>query len=60
MSTKNSRDEALLAIRPTIPQAKISDNTSEEERFQNQTLRPILKLQHPIFIEIFKQFKPQY
>jgi len=56
MSTKNNRSDDLLNIRPTIPQAKVNEHTSPEERFQNLTLRPILKLQHPLLIEIFKRY----
>ena len=34
----------------------ISSESSSEEFFQNQTLRPILKLQNDLFIEIFKNY----
>ncbi len=34
----------------------INFETSSEEYFQNQTLRPILKLQNDFFIEIFKNY----
>jgi hypothetical protein len=34
----------------------INSETSSEEFFQNQVLRPILKLQNDIFIEIFKNY----
>ncbi len=56
MDNENQRSKDLLNIRPTIPQAKVNEQTSPEERFQNLTLRPIIKLQHPILIEIFKQY----
>lgn len=56
MSAKNNRSDDLLNIRPTISQAKVNEQTSPDERFQNLTLRPILKLQHPLLIEIFKQY----
>jgi len=42
---KEFRGEALGAI---------TFETSSEEYFQNQILRPILKLQNDLFIEIFK------
>lgn len=51
-----SRDQQLLAIRPTISSIKISDNMSSDERFQNLTLRPIIKLQNDLFIEVFKNY----
>ena len=50
------RDEYLLHIRPEIPSAKVSENMSDEERFQNATLRPVIKLQHHLLIEAFKNY----
>ena len=44
---KEFRGEALGAI---------TYETSSEEYFQNQILRPILKLQNDLFIEIFKNY----
>ncbi len=32
------------------------DQMGEQERFQNQTLRPILKLQNPLFIVVFRNY----
>jgi len=34
----------------------INPNSSSEEVFQNQTLRPILKLQNDLFIEVFRNY----
>ena len=34
----------------------LSSESSSEEYFQNQILRPILKLQNDLFIEIFKNY----
>ena len=51
-----TRDEQLLAIRPIISSIKISDNMSTDERFQNLTLRPIIKLQNDLFVEVFKNY----
>jgi hypothetical protein len=34
----------------------ITENSSSEERFQNQTLRPILKFQNDLLIEVFKNY----
>lgn len=39
------RDQQLLALRPPVPAALLTEGMSDEERFQNETLRPILKLQ---------------
>lgn len=50
------RDEYLLHIRPEIPSAKVTENMSSEERFQNATLRPVIKLQHHLLIEAFKNY----
>jgi hypothetical protein len=46
------RDAQLLNIRPKLD----LDTTlsSVEEQFQNNVLRPILKLQHPLLVAIFK------
>jgi hypothetical protein len=38
------------SIRPQIPTVTGSPNLSSTERFQNQTLRPIIKLQHDLII----------
>jgi hypothetical protein len=51
-----TRSKDLLDIRPTISSAKLYDTMSAEERFQNETLRPIIKLQHDLFIAVFKNY----
>jgi hypothetical protein len=51
-----NRDEYLIALRPDIPNIRIYDNMSDEERFQNVTLRPIAKLQNELIIEVFKNY----
>lgn len=38
----------------------VSNESSSEELFQNQTLRPILKLQNDLFIESFQNFIGKY
>ena len=50
------RDERLLRQRPDLPVSKIKDNMSSEEYFQNTVLRPILKFQNDILIEVFKTY----
>lgn len=50
------RSQKLLSIRPLISSAKIVPNMTEEERFQNQTLRPILKLQNDLLLVAFKNY----
>ncbi|SDH60030.1 glyoxalase [Winogradskyella thalassocola] len=51
-----TRFNNLLSIRPEISSAKIHDETSTEEAFQNKTLRPIIKLQHNLLIAVFKNY----
>ena len=46
----NDRPNDLLRIRPEIKKTQSFDTMSVEERFQNETLRPILKLQNPLLI----------
>lgn len=52
----NDRPNDIKRIRPEIPKARINDQMSEEERFQNTTLRPIVKLQNPLLIEVFRNY----
>ncbi|MCB0463772.1 MAG: glyoxalase [Flavobacteriaceae bacterium] len=51
-----TRTEYLLSIRPVISSAKIYDSMSSDELFQNKTLRPIIKMQHDLFIAVFKNY----
>lgn len=51
----NDRDTGLLALRgETI--GEILPQSGKEEIFQNQTIRPILKLQNDLFIESFLNY----
>ncbi len=51
-----ARDQHLLSIRPRIPQADVFETTCADERFQNQTLRPVIKLQNDLLVEAFKNY----
>jgi len=51
-----TRDFSLIELRPEIPSAKILPNMSADEYFQNKTLRPIIKLQNDLLIEVFKNY----
>ncbi|RXG20733.1 glyoxalase [Leeuwenhoekiella aequorea] len=51
-----TRDTQLIDIRPEIPSAKINDQMSAEEHFQNATLRPIAKLQNDLLVEAFRNY----
>lgn len=52
----NGRHNELLKIRPKIKKIKGFPNMSDDERFQNETIRPILKLQNPLFILVFRNY----
>jgi len=52
----NDRSNDLLRFRPEIPSARISDNMTDDERFQNQTLRPIIKFQNPLLLAAFANY----
>lgn len=50
------RTNSLLRIRPEIPSAQVSENTGDEETFQNSTLRPIIKFHNPLFVAAFNNY----
>jgi len=52
----NDRPNDLLRIRPEIKKTQTFESMGIEERFQNETLRPILKLQNPLLIEVFQNY----
>ncbi|GAA4899200.1 hypothetical protein GCM10023311_25530 [Flaviramulus aquimarinus] len=52
----NSRQSNLKGIRPEILSTTINDNMSNDERFQNLVLRPIIKLQNDLLIQVFKNY----
>ena len=52
----NDRSTNLKAIRPTIASALVRDDMSAEERFQNETLRPVIKMQNHLLIVVFKNY----
>lgn len=52
----DDRPNDIKRIRPQIPSARVHDGMSEDERFQNGTLRPIAKLQNPLLIEVFRNY----
>ena len=51
-----NRSINLLELRPAISSAKIYESMSNDERFQNTTMRPIIKLQYDLLIEVFKNY----
>jgi hypothetical protein len=50
-----SRDIGLTELRANSI-GNITANSSTEEVFQNQTLRPILKFQNDLFVEVFRNY----
>lgn len=52
----NPRDNNLLELRPEISSARITENMSKDERFQNETLRPIAKLQNDLMLASFRNY----
>ena len=52
----STRSEKLLQQRPQIPSSKVHENMSRDEYFQNAVIRPILKLQNELFLEVFKNY----
>ena len=56
----NDRHNDLLRIRPEIKKHLTFDNMCDEERFQNNTLRPILKLQNPLLIAVFVNYATKH
>jgi len=51
-----NRTSNLKQIRPTIASAVIHESMSDDERFQNATLRPIIKFQNDLLIAVFKVY----
>lgn len=56
----SDRSHNLLRIRPEIPSARVTDTMSEDEKFQNTTLRPIIKFQNPMLIAMFRNYIAKY
>jgi len=52
----DTRDFSLKNIRPEILNATISNDMSNDERFQNLVLRPVIKFQNDLFVEAFKNY----
>ena len=53
MATVSTRDSALARLRPTVETA---DGALPAEAFQNDVLRPILKLQHPLLLAAWHRY----
>jgi hypothetical protein len=51
----NDRPNDIIKIRPVL-NLKKSSQITDEESFQNYTLRPIIKLQSPVLIETYRNY----
>lgn len=52
----NPRDINLMELRPEIPSARVTANMNPDERFQNETLRPVAKLQDELLVAVLKNY----
>lgn len=52
----NQRSEDLLGLRPVIARARVTPDMSAEERFQNTTLRPVIKFQNNLLVAAFRNY----
>ena len=55
----NDRPNDIIKIRPVL-NLKKSSQITDEESFQNDTLRPIIKLQSPVLIETYRNYIMKY
>jgi len=51
-----THDETKAQIRPILSNVTILENMSLDEKFQNITLRPILKMQHDLIVVLVEAF----
>ena len=52
----DTRQQRLSSIRPEITSKSINENMSSDEHFQNTVLRPIVKLQQDLLVEVFRNY----
>ena len=52
----DNRTNDLVKIRLGVKTTTLSDNMSEDEYFQNTTIRPAIKFQNNLLIEAFKNY----
>ena len=60
VKTMNDRHNDILRIRPQIKKNQTFETMSSEERFQNSTLRPVLKLQNPLLLASFVNYATKH
>jgi hypothetical protein len=49
-------NEKEISKRPIIEKAIVSENMTTAEKFQNSTLRPIIKMKHELLIAYFEYY----
>ncbi len=54
MTKQNSSE--MKNKRPEILSAKVNNSMNEIEKFQNATIRPVIKMLHPILIVAFRSY----
>jgi len=52
----DQRDDHLVKMRPDLGQVRTNDQMSSQEFVQNNTLRPILKLQNDLIVALFRHY----
>ncbi len=52
----NERSQSILNIRPELSSSKVTENMSDDEHFQNKTLRPVLKFQNDLLLCAFQNY----
>ncbi|NNK88136.1 MAG: glyoxalase [Flavobacteriaceae bacterium] len=52
----NERAHQLKSMRPEFSASLINEKMSEEERFQNLVLRPVIKFQHDLLMQVFRNY----
>ena len=52
----DTRSSHLTKIRPVLQKAKVGSETSNDEYFQNVTLRPVIKFQNQLLLAVFKNY----
>jgi hypothetical protein len=51
-----TRTKLLLSIRPSLDHIKNTDDPASEAYFQNEVLRPILKFQNDLFVQVLRNY----
>ena len=51
-----TRTKSLLSIRPSLDHIINTDDPASEAYFQNEVLRPILKFQNDLFVQVLKNY----